>query len=53
MTSVVQDNKPSKEQPDGRFETTVIKSSLGIGLDLNKCKKTERAKIAKFKEFPG
>jgi len=36
-----------------KFTTVVVKSELGIGLDLAKCPQTGRARIAKFKEFPG
>lgn len=36
-----------------KYNTVVVKSELGIGLDLAKCPQTGRARVAKFKEFPG
>ena len=36
-----------------RFQTLISKSSLGLGLELSRCKRTNRARIARFKDFNG
>ena len=36
-----------------RFQTLILKSPLGLGLELSRCKRTNRARIARFKDFNG
>ncbi len=33
--------------------TLILKSPLGLGLELSRCKRTNRARIARFKDFNG